>query len=151
MAAIELKSKLVVLSLTMLFATLPCRADRAADVRSRITYVASALASGNPDDAITPFSKAMPGYSKLQNYFTALTNSFDIVSEVEITDEDDEEPQTTIKANWTLHLADKSAGSDRQRMYVVTIGLKPDGKKWQIVSFSPLEMFNPQGAATFGK
>ena len=139
------------MSLATLLSTLPCRADRVTDVRSRITYIASALASGNPDDAITPFNKAMPGYAKLQSYFAALTDSFDIVSEVEITDEDDEEGETTVKANWTLHLSDKTARSDRQRTYVATIGFKPDGKKWQISSFSPVEMFNPQGAATFGK
>ncbi len=151
MAAIGLRSKLAPTLLVLLSATLPCFADRASDVRARITYVASALANGNPDDAITPFDKAMLGYSKLQSYFAALTDSFDVVSEVEITDEDDGEQQTTIKANWTLHLSDKTAGSDRQRTYAATVELKPNGKKWQIVSFSPVEMFNPQGLATFGK
>ncbi len=151
MAAIGLRSKLVGTLLALLSGTLPCRADRISDARARITYVASALASANPDDAITPFNKAMPGYSKLQAYFAALTDSFDISNEVEITDEDDNEREATLKANWTLHLADKTAGSDRQHTYVVSIRLKPSGKNWQIVSFSPIEMFNPQGLATFGK
>ena len=152
MAAIERKPRVLSSALlALLLITMPCRADRVSDVRARITYVASALASGNPADALSVFDKNLSGYSKLDDYFRALTASFDIVNEVEITDEDDEQDGTTVKANWTLHLSDRTAGSDRQKVYAVTIGLKPVGKKWQIVSFSPVEMFNPQGAATFGK
>lgn len=129
----------------VLFAwAIPMRADRAADVRAQVTYVASALASGNPTDALTAFDKGLPEYEKLSEYFAALTNNYDVVSEIEIADEDDQEKESILKANWTLQISDKVNNSDVRRTFDVTIHLKPLRGKWKIFKFAPLEMFNPQ-------
>ena len=122
----------------------PMWADRPGDVRAQVTYVATALASGNPTDALNPFDKAMPDYDKLSEYFAALTSSYDVVSEIEIGDEDDQEKETTVKAAWTLQTSDRVNGSNIRRTFDVTINLKSAKGKWIIFHFTPVEMFNPQ-------
>jgi hypothetical protein len=140
-----------VLLVLLLAGVLPLRADRAADVRAQISYVASALASGNPSDALGPFDKSCKDYQKLKDYFQALTTGFEITSEVEILDEQDEEAETKLLVNWTLTLAnprgasDLNASSSERRSADINIRLVPQKGKWKIVDLSPVEFFNPQG------
>ena len=149
MAVIELKrSQILVL---LLASVLPLRADRAADVRAQISYVASALGSGNPSDALGPFDKSYKDYQKLKDYFSALTAGFDVTSEVEILDEQDEEAETRLLVNWSLTLANSRAATDltastsERRSMNVNIRLVPKKGKWKIVDLSPIDIFNPQG------
>ncbi|MBV9674799.1 MAG: hypothetical protein JO185_00580 [Acidobacteriaceae bacterium] len=154
MAAIELnlayqKRALGSLLILLLAGTLPLRADREADVRAQITYVASALGSGNPSDALSPFDKSYKDYGKLRDYFQALTNGFDVTSEVEILDEQDEEGETKLLVNWTLTLSNSRAATDltastsEHRSANINIRLVPQKGKWKIVDFSPIGIFNP--------
>jgi hypothetical protein len=156
MAAIEpektrRRATLGVLLFLLLAATLPLHADRAADVRAQITYVASALGNGNPSDALGPFDKSYKDYGKLRDYFQALTTGFEVTSEVEVLDEQDEETETRLLVNWTLTLAnsrtatDLNASSSERRSMNVNIRLAPKKGKWKIVDLSPVEIFNPQG------
>lgn len=154
MEAIELepayrKRTLGSLLILLLAGTLPLCADRAADVRAQITYVASALGSGNPSDALGPFDKSYKDYQKLKDYFQALTNGFDVTSEVEILDEQDEEGETKLLVDWTLTLSnsraatDLTASSSERRSANINIRLVPQNGKWKIVDFSPIDIFNP--------
>jgi hypothetical protein len=156
MAAIELKRtrrKAAVSALLplLLMDALPLHADRAADVRAQIAYVASALGSGNPSDALGPFDKSCKDYQKLEGYFRALTAGFDVTSEVEILDEQDEEAETRLLVNWSLTLANSRAATDltastsERRSANINIRLVPQKGKWKIVEFSPIDIFNPQG------
>jgi hypothetical protein len=156
MAAIELKRtrrKAAVSALLplLLMDALPLHADRAADVRAQIAYVASALGSGNPSDALGPFDKSCKDYQKLEDYFRALTAGFDVTSEVEILDEQDEEAETRLLVNWSLTLANSRAATDltastsERRSANINIRLVPQKGKWKIVEFSPIDIFNPQG------
>ncbi len=156
MAAIEpkrMRGKAVfIVSLVLLLAgTLPLHADRAADVRAQISYVAAALGNGNPTDALGPFDKSCKDYQKLKDYFQALTNGFDVTSEVEILDEQDEEAETKLLVNWTLTLSNSRAASDltasssERRSMDVNIRLALKKGKWKIVDLSPIDIFNPQG------
>ena len=138
--------------LTLLFAvTPPLHADRAADVRAQVSYVASALGNGNSTDALGPFDKSYKDYEKLKDYFQALTTGFEVTSEVEVLDEQDEETETKLLVNWTLTLTntqaatDLTAGSSERRSANINIRLVPQKSKWKIVDLSPVEFFNPQG------
>lgn len=144
MAAIERKYQAIALVALLFASSLPLRADRAADVRRQVTDVASALAGSDATGAMAPFDKSFADYDKLSQYFTALTNSFDVVSEIQIGDEEDTDQETTLKANWILQISDKVNTSDVRRAFDVVIHLKPVKGKWKIVSFNPIEMFNPQ-------
>jgi hypothetical protein len=134
----------------LLSSAMPLSADRAADVRAQISYVASALGSGNPSDALEPFDKSFKDYEKLRDYFQALTAGFDVTSEVEILDEQDEEAQTKLVVNWIVTLTNPRAASDltasttERRSRNVNIRLVPKKGKWKIVNFSPIEIFYPQ-------
>ena len=156
MAVIELKrihrkATLGVLLPLLLAGTLPLHADRAADVRAQVAYVASALGNGNPSDALGPFDKAYKDYGKLKDYFQALTTGFEVTSEVEILDEQDEEGETKLLVNWTLTLTnpraatDLNASSSERRSMDVNIRLVPKKGKWKIIDLSPIDIFNPQG------
>lgn len=129
---------------------MPLSADRAADVRAQISYVASALGSGNPSDALEPFDKSFKDYEKLRDYFQSLATGFDVTSEVEILDEQDEEAQTKLLVNWIVTLTNPRAASDltasatERRSMNVNIRLALKKGKWKIVDFSPIEVFNPQ-------
>ena len=149
MAVIELKRRQILVLLCA--GALPLYADRAADVRAPISYVASALSNGNPTDALGPFDKSYKDYQKLKDYFQALTSGFEVTSEVEILDEQDEETQTKLLVNWTLTLtnsrvtSDFPAGSSERRSTNINVHLAPQKGKWKIVDFAPIDIFNPQG------
>lgn len=147
MAAIVLKRPLAVWAALILAVPLPLKADRAADVRAQLAYVASALASQNPTDALTVFDKTMPAYDRLLDYFSALTNSYEIVSEIEVVDEDDTEAESTVKTNWTLQVSDRATETNVRHTYNAAIRFRLVKGKWKIVSFAPVQMFDPQVAA----
>ncbi len=153
MAAIERKQACwKIASLALLLVAAPVlHADRAADVRAQVSYVAAALGNGNPTDALGPFDRSCKNYQKLKEYFGALTNGSQVTSEVEILDEQDEETETKLLVNWTLTLtslgspSDVAGGSSERRSADISIRLVPQKGKWKIVEFSPVDIFNPQG------
>ena len=87
MAATAVKRRLFAAAVLLSFAG-PLLADRASDVRSQISYVATSLASGSAADALTPFDKSCSNYQKISDYFQGLT-VYQIENEVDVTDEDD--------------------------------------------------------------
>lgn len=155
MAATVRRRQAVFLAALLVLAGSPLYADRPGDVRAQVTYVASALASGNPTDALGPFDKSCADYDKLSQYFAALTGSFEVVSEIEIADEDDADQETTLKVSWALQVSGRSdnpgSRGNQRRTYDVTMRLKAIQGKWKIVSFAPVEMFNPQSPAAANK
>lgn len=130
---------LVILSLP----AMPLCADRPADVLATINYVATALASGNAIDAMTPFDKSFANYAKLRDYFSGLTDSSDVVNEVDLTDEEDSDTQSSVTVDWTLTLTNKTTLQTERRRGEIHIRLKLQNGKWKIVDFSPIDLFNP--------
>jgi hypothetical protein len=123
---------------------LPLRADRAQDVLSTINYVATALAGDNAADAMTPFDKSFPNYVKLRDYFAGLTDGWQIVNEVDVTDEEDSATQSNVTVQWTMTLTNKTTFQSERRSGEIHIRLAPEHKRWKIVDFSPIDFFNPQ-------
>ncbi len=120
------------------------RADRPEDIRAQVVYVASALSGGNPSDALGPFDKSFKDYGKLRDYFAGLTQSYQVVSEVEIKDEDDRETETKLQVTWRLTLTDPTTSTSSQRSADVDLTLVLKDGKWKIVDLSPVDFFNPQ-------
>ncbi len=127
----------------LLLTVLPILADRAADVRTRLNQVASALASGSPADAISVFDKSCPQYEQVHEYFQGLADSFDVTNQLEIADEQDTDAGTTLTVDWDLTIADKTSDATEHRNAQITVKLKADDGKWKIVSIAPIDIFNP--------
>ena len=125
----------------------PIRAWKPNDVRAVLAYVSSALANGNPSDALTVFAKDCPGFNKLVEYFSALTRSYGIASEVEITDETNSGNEIEVEANWILTLTSLTTQISNRRSQKVRIHFRDEGpagrKNWKIVEFSPIDLFDP--------
>jgi hypothetical protein len=120
------------------------RADRPEDIRAQVVYVASALSGGNPADALGPIDKSFKDYGKLRDYFTGLTQAYQVASEVEIKDEDDRESDTKLQVTWELTLTDPATSTSNQRSADINLTLVQKEGKWKIVDLSPADFFNPQ-------
>lgn len=136
--------KLISAGAIVFLSAFPMFGDRAADMRSRISDVATALTAGNPADAIAPFDKSFANYDKLRGYFEGLTSAFQLVNEVDIVDEQDTENETKLTVNWTLTMTDLTNSYTASRSGELNVRLVRNGKKWKISDFSPIDVFDPQ-------
>jgi hypothetical protein len=105
----------------------------------QVTHVATALTAGNAADAMTTFDKAFSGYDRLHDYFSALTNAYQVVNEIEVTGEQIADSEATLTVHWVMTLSDSQTRSED-----LTVKLNLRESKWRIVDFSPIEFFNPQ-------
>ena len=131
---------LVILSLT----ALPLYADGPQDILATINHVATALAGDNAIDAMTPFDKSFANYVKLRDYFSGLTDSSQLVNEVDLTDEQASDNQSNVTVEWMLTLTNKTTFQTERRSSEIHIRLALQNGKWKIVDFSPINLFNPQ-------
>jgi hypothetical protein len=129
---------------TLSVSVLPLYADRPGDVLATISYVAASLSAGNPIDAMTPFDKSFLNYAKLRDYFSGLTDSSQLVNDVDVTDEQGSSMESNVTVAWTLTLMNKTTGQTEQRSRDIHIRLTLQNGKWKITNFSPIELFNPQ-------
>jgi hypothetical protein len=129
---------------TISLSALQLYADQSHDVLAKINYVAAALAAGNAIDAMTPFDRSFANYVKLRDYFSGLTDSSQLVNEVDVTDEQDSATESNVTAAWTLTLTNKTTLQTERRSGEIHIRLTLQNGKWKIVDFSPLDLFNPQ-------
>jgi hypothetical protein len=90
-----------------------------------------------------PFDKSYANYDKLSGYFQGLT-VFQVDNEVDVTDEDDtSDTETKVTANWSITLTDRSTNRTDHRAADINIRFVLKGRKWKIVDFSPIDIFNP--------
>ena len=155
MAAIALKrhsrllTQLLFGSAMLCGASLRVEADQPAEVRSVLNDVAGALTASNPADAMTRFSKSFADYDKLRDYFIGLTAAFSIVNEVDVLDEKDTAMDSTATVRWTITLANAPvSGNSIQRSGEIHIHIVQEKRKWRIVQFSPIDLFDPSKAQT---
>jgi|GEM_PF-1228008 len=136
--------KLISTGAIVFLSAFPAFGDRAADMRSEIGQVATALTAGNPAEAIAPFDKSFANYQKLRDDFEGLTNAFQLVNEVDVVDERDTENETELTLNWTITMTDPATNYTESRSAELSVRLARNGRKWKIVDLSPIGLFNPQ-------
>lgn len=119
------------------------RADDSADARGQVSQMANALSEGNPASAIAPIDKSFANYDRLRDFFSGLTSAFQIVNQIEISDEQDEKSQITLSIHWDLTLTDLQTNYTESRAADLTIKLAKLKGKWKIVNIEPIDMFNP--------
>lgn len=123
---------------------LPPNGDRPSSVLATINQVATALAGDNATDAMTPFDKSFAKYTELRDYFSGLTDSSQLVNEVDLVDEQDSATQSNLTLKWTVTLTNKTTLQTERRSGEIHARLKLKDGKWKIVDFSPIDLFNPQ-------
>jgi len=121
------------------------RADDAAEARDQISHIATALSQGDAADAMTPFDKSYAGYDRLRNFFDGLTHAFQIVNEIDVSDEQDEKTQISLTVHWILTLTDLQTNYTESRAADLDIKLVPLKGKWKIADLQPIDFFNPAG------
>jgi hypothetical protein len=122
----------------------PRDTDRALSVLATINHIATALAGDNPAGAMMPFDKSFSKYVKLRDYFLGLTESSQLVNEVDLIDQKDFSNQSNVTVEWTLSLTNKTTLQTERRSGEIYIHLRLEHGKWKIVDFSPIDLFNPQ-------
>jgi ketosteroid isomerase-like protein len=122
----------------------PIYADRAADIRASLSDVATALSAGDPEAAMAPFDKSFADYATLSGFFQALTKAFQVASEVDVLEEEDNETETIVSTDWTLTLTDLGTDATVRRNATVKLRLQRKDGKWKIVDLAPVEFFSPQ-------
>jgi Tfp pilus assembly protein PilW len=124
--------------------SMAARADQAASVRSAVEEVAVGLSAGNPAEAMTAFDKSYRNYDKLSSYFDGLTSAFRIVNEVDVVAETDAASETKITVHWTITLTDLGTNYTERREGDIDARLVVKERKWKIVDFAPIGVFDPQ-------
>jgi hypothetical protein len=119
-------------------------ASQESDVLEPINRISTALADGNPSDAIAAFDRSFAGYDRLRDYFKALTSSFSIVNEASVVDEEDAREETKLTLQWTLTLTNLTTNQTDSRSSEVEVRMLLKDGRWKIVDFSPIDMFDPQ-------
>jgi hypothetical protein len=142
MAAIEVRRANG--AVLMAIFALTCQAQGNQDLRNRLSDIAMALSAGNPSIAMEPFDKSFNNYEKLSGYFTALTNAYQVASELEVTDEQDAADRIKLSVRWTLHLTDAQTNDTENRSADLTLQWVRKKSKWMIINLTPIDLFNPQ-------
>lgn len=142
MAAIVLSRLRAGVLLLTFFAGSPLLADRAGDLRTQLSVIATALASANPSEAMAPFDKSCPNFEKISSYFQALT-AYQIENEVDVKDEQDAGDSSQLTVTWALTLTDLASNRTDHRTSDINVRMLLQKGKWKIVEFSPINIFNP--------
>lgn len=133
------------LRIIALFAALPLLyADQTADLRSQLDVIARGLSAGDPAAGMTVFDRSLKDYVKLSNYFGGLTNAFNIVNEIDVSDEQDSNDEIKATVHWTITLSDVGSNYTERRAGDINLRLVQRGRKWKIVEFAPIDIFDPR-------
>jgi hypothetical protein len=122
---------------------LTCQAQGNQELRNRLSDIVTALSAGNPSNAMEPFDRSFKDYQKLSDCFTALTNAYQVATEVEVTDEQDTPDGIKLSVRWTLHLTDAGKNTENRSADLTLQWVRKKGK-WKITDLAPLELFDPQ-------
>lgn len=118
-------------------------ADQASDALAAVNRVATALSANNPAAAIAQFDPSYSKYDELKNDFIGLTGAYDITSEATIADEQVSPGAVSFRLDWILTLTHPNTSFSKQREAEVQVRVIRKKGKWKIVSFSPIDIFNP--------
>ena len=141
MAAIA-PSRIALLLLLAFAASAPAQHSRA--IENQIARVGTALAARNAEEAMIPFDKSFDGYSRLNEYFAALTNAYSISNDLEITDETIVSHEATVTVHWIMTLSDLQSGLSETRQRDLTVKVSLKKHDWKIVSIAPIEFLRPR-------
>jgi hypothetical protein len=108
----------------------------------------AASALSQPDTRVTGFLAAfdskLPGYETLRNGAEALAAQGQVNSTIGLTSDEGTDAARTLEVDWTLEVVNSETGIRiMQREAQPTFKIERRGKRWVIVSITPLDFFRP--------
>jgi hypothetical protein len=92
---------------------------------------------------MAPFDKTFDGFGRLRDYFSALTNGYNITNDLEVATEQIVNHEATLTIHWIMTLSDLQSSLSETREKDLTVKLTMEKYDWKIVSVAPLEFFDP--------
>ncbi len=86
----------------------------------------------------------MPGYDEFQNNVTALVEQNEVLTSIDLLDQQIGETEARVELDWLLQIRSRQrTGPVTRRDEKVTCRLARRKKKWKIVELKPLSLFAP--------
>ena len=115
-------------------------ADPARETGDVIRELAASLTSGNAQEFLRHFDRAMPGYEKLSANVASLVRQGETQSYVDVVKNEGDDQSRTLELTWELRVQREGEATATARPEArVTCKLRRQGKQWRIVSFTPLD------------
>lgn len=117
---------------------------RGAEAWNVVQSAAEALSAGNPAGFLAFFDPAMPGYDTLRASATALAETSEADSSVELVSNDGGDSTRELAVDWTLDMVNPDTGiRQAQRQERVKLRLEWRDQRWRITRLDPLDFFRP--------
>jgi hypothetical protein len=112
--------------------------------------VASRRAEGrdenNLPNLLGRFDRAMTGYAQLAANLEALTSIWVVEPAIQLTGNEGGDDRRSLEIDWVMTLTSPlDGGRSLRKEETVKCAVEKRGKRWLIVSFTPLELFAPPG------
>ena len=92
------------------------------------------------------FDRAMTGYAQLAANLEALTSIWVVEPAIQLTGNEGGDDRRLLEIDWVMTLTSPlDGGRSLRKEETVKCALEKRGKRWLIVSFTPLELFAPPG------
>ncbi len=121
-------------------------ADTHADVVDLFASMTAALTEDPPNAAgfMKAFDRKLPEYDELNRDIRALLLDSGVASSVDFVKEEGDAAKRSVDLDWFMELRSlQPGGPTRTRRDIVHCGLVKQGKRWRIVSISPISIFTP--------
>jgi hypothetical protein len=129
---------LVLLSAALITLGQPPAEETPKDVLDLIRTAVEALADKDPTGFLDKFDRRMPGYDTLHDEVFALLDHSEVSSEVEIVSDEGDAQKRALQLDWVLNVDE-----DQPRRQIIKCRIERQGKKWKIMSFEPVNFFQP--------
>jgi len=124
------------------------RADAQSDVNDLLGSMTAALVEVNAQEFMGAFDKNMPDYERLKGNVEALVNQADVSSSIEPLKNEGDDSRRMVDLDWFLEVRSLlQDGPIVRRREVIHCELQKQGKRWKIVSLTPIDFFAPANLA----
>jgi hypothetical protein len=90
------------------------------------------------------FDREMPGYAQLETDLIALTSAWLVEPALQLTSNQGGDSRRSLEIDWSMTLTNPlNQGNSIRKRETVKCTLEKRGKRWLIVSFTPLNLFAP--------
>lgn len=135
------------LLMLLLLGSVSLLGDAEQDVTDVVSLLASALSANNPQLFLSRFDHAMPGYRQLEQAVNALAGDTLVACSVELISTKGTPSAQSADLDWYMSLkSQQDENLIERRRTKVAMKIEKRGKKWIVVSFSPISVFTPMTA-----
>jgi len=122
----------------------PSASDAQQQIFDLFTKIAAALSDDDPAVFVETVDPAMPNFHDFRNNLTALSALADLTNSIEVLSDTGDDSHRDEELDWFLEIVNKSQSHTlERRREIVKFRLERKGKKWKIVSISPIQFFGP--------